>query len=155
MLCWSQGVYCSLTSFPPISSEATPACFVSIIGLRYTKPTLPVEKNTAHYIYKKNIAMTDCLVILYPACRQFVIAILFFLSMVCSVFCGLQSRLSISSALLCSQGLVYLQPNSVVKACLWLSWSLWVGLDGPLAGKDFNSWFTPQWLFHYASWGLQ
>ena len=36
-------------------------------GPRYTKPGLQAEKKRAHHKYKKNIAMTDCLVILYPA----------------------------------------------------------------------------------------
>ena len=35
------------------------------LGPKYTKPGLQAEKNRAHHKYKKNIAITDCLVILY------------------------------------------------------------------------------------------
>ena len=37
----------------------------TVLGPRYTKPGLQAEKNQAHYKYKNNIAMMDCLVILY------------------------------------------------------------------------------------------
>ena len=49
------------------------------LGPRYTKCGLQVEKNRAHYKYKKNIAMTDCLPAGYSIIWQSVIAI-FFLS---------------------------------------------------------------------------
>ena len=32
----------------------------------YTKPGLQAEKNRAHHKYKENLAMMDCLDILYP-----------------------------------------------------------------------------------------
>ena len=82
-------VFCRLQSGLSISSALSP---------KYTKPGLPAEKK-----YKKNIAMTDCLVILYPACRQPVIVIILFVFMVSSVF--------FSS---CSPGFVYLGPKSVL-----------------------------------------
>ena len=40
--------------------------FVRVLGSRYTKPGLQVEKSELTINTKKNIAMTDCLVILYP-----------------------------------------------------------------------------------------
>ena len=50
---------------------------VFALGLRYTKPGLQAEKNRAHYKYKKNIAMTDCLQAGYSITRQSVIALFF------------------------------------------------------------------------------
>ena len=64
-----------------------------VLGPRYTRPGLQAVTNQVHHKYKKNIAMTDCLVLLNPAWRQPVIVI-FFLYFWCA----------------CSLGLVYLGP---------------------------------------------
>ena len=48
------------------------------LGWRYTMPGLQAEKNE-HAISTKRIAMTDCQVIVYPACRQPVIAIFYYI----------------------------------------------------------------------------
>ena len=56
-----------------------------------------VQENRANHKCKKGIAMTDCLVTLYPALRQCIVAILF-VFMVRSVFSA------------CSPSLVYLGP---------------------------------------------
>ena len=50
---------------------------IHVLSSRYTKHGLQAEENRALHKYKKNIAMTDCLVILYPARRQSVIAMFF------------------------------------------------------------------------------
>ena len=77
--------------------------FFFFLGRRYTctstKPGLQAEKNRAHHKYKKNIAMTNCLVILYPAWRQSVIAISFLYLWCARFFFRLQSGLSIFLAL--------------------------------------------------------
>ena len=66
-------------------------------------PDCRQKKNRAHHKYKKNIAMTNCLVILYPSWRQSVIAIIIvFVFMVSSAFFSA-----------CSPGLVCLGPYSV------------------------------------------
>ena len=48
------------------SSPVVIKCFkpVNFLSPRYTKPKLQAEKNQAHHKHKKNIAMTDCMVIL-------------------------------------------------------------------------------------------
>ena len=69
------------------------------LGPRYPNPGLQAEKDRAHHKYKENIAMTDCLVILYPAWRQSVIAIFFSYLWWDRFFFRLQSGLSISWAL--------------------------------------------------------
>ena len=73
------------------------------LGWRYTLPGLQAKtkkkKKRAHHKYKKNIAMTDCQVIVYPACRQSVIAIFFlYLWCACFFFYRLQFGLHISWA---------------------------------------------------------
>ena len=70
------------------------------------KPELQAEKNRAHHNYKNNIAMTGCLVILYPAWRQSVIGIFFLYSWWARFF------------FTCSPGLVYHEPMSDI-----LHWS--------------------------------
>ena len=60
------------------------------------------RKNRAHHNYKKNIAVTDCLVILNPAWRHSVIAV-FFLYLWWARFCSA-----------CSPGLVYLGPKALM-----------------------------------------
>ena len=66
-----------------------------------TKPGLQVEKNRAHHKYKKNVVITDCLVILYSTWRQPII----------SIFCLCLWWARFFSA--CSSGLVYLGPKMV------------------------------------------
>ena len=50
----------------PLYGEGKIRSFLPL-GSRYAKPGLQSAKNPAHYKYKKNIAMRDSLVIVYPA----------------------------------------------------------------------------------------
>ena len=85
---------------------------MSLLGLKYTKPGLQAEKNQAHHKYKKNIhvAMTDCLVILYPASRQPVFAKFVCIYGTVFFFSNLKSGLSISWAL-------HLEQVPVIQSC--------------------------------------
>ena len=69
------------------------------LGPGCTKPGLQAEKkNRAQHKYKQNIAMTDCLQAGCRITRHSVIAIFFFVFMVCSIFFA------------CNLGLIYLRP---------------------------------------------
>ena len=95
------------------------SCSIPLQNLRKRRPTATNSyskaqniliwtsggKNRAHHKYKKNIAMTDCLVILCPAWRQSVFAI-FCLYLWCARFFAS-----------CSPGLVYFGPNTAI--CTW------------------------------------
>ena len=73
---------CEFIPFTNLDNLGPECNYTTVLGRKYTMPGLQAEKNNnkrAHHKYKKNIAMTDCLIILCPACRQPVIAI--------SIFC--------------------------------------------------------------------